>query len=232
MIDTHNHLLSGIDDGAKDIEETLDMCRMAFADGIRIIVATPHSFDGKFLNHVNSIKTLVRELNTKLTSIGLDLTIMPVMEVRIVAELPELLSQGKVLTLNEGKYVLLEFHPSQIQAGFENLARLVASSGFRLVLGHPEKNSMLQSTPEYLFKLLKQFKPWLAFRTFSIATGGSFFEVVRKGAGTGWIFVIEAGHLDGEVSGHEGGRTATSVRCEISSDRVCLCSHFGDGGRG
>ena len=56
MIDTHNHLLPGLDDGAKDIEETLKMCRMAVDDGIQVIVATPHSFDGKFLNRCGHSK--------------------------------------------------------------------------------------------------------------------------------------------------------------------------------
>ena len=111
MIDTHNHLLPGLDDGAQDIGETLKMCRMAVDDGIRVIVATPHSFDGKFLNHVDSVKSLVRDLNTELTSIGLDVTIMPGMEVRITEDLPQLLADGKILTLNEGKYVSLEIPP-------------------------------------------------------------------------------------------------------------------------
>jgi protein-tyrosine phosphatase len=159
MIDTHNHLLPGIDDGARDVEETLKMCRMAVEDGIRVIVATPHSFDGKFVNDVDKIKLMVRDLNTELDSIGLDLTIMPGMEVRITEDLPGLVADGKVLSLNEGKYILLEFHPSQIPSGFENLARDLASSGFNLVLGHPEKNSVIQSAPEYLFRLCKQFKP-------------------------------------------------------------------------
>ncbi len=160
MIDSHNHLLPGIDDGAKDFEETLKMCRMAVGDGIRVIVATPHSFDGKFINDVNIIKSMVRDLNTELTSTGLDLTIVPGMEVRVTGDLAELLAGGKILALNEGKYVLLEFHPSQIPAGFENLVRNLGTIGFSIILGHPEKNTVIQKRPEYLFKLCKQFKPW------------------------------------------------------------------------
>ena len=160
MIDTHNHLLPGLDDGAKDIKESLDMCRMAAADGIRVIVATPHSFDGKFLNGADAIRSLVRELNIELASIGLEVTILPGMEVRVTADLPQLISEGKVLPLNEGQYVLLEFHHSQIPIGFEYLARALVSLGFFVILGHPEKNAMIQSRPEYLFKLLKHLRPW------------------------------------------------------------------------
>ncbi|MGB6065119.1 MAG: CpsB/CapC family capsule biosynthesis tyrosine phosphatase [Desulfomonilaceae bacterium] len=160
MIDTHNHLLPGIDDGARDMEETLSMCRVALDDGIGVIAATPHSFDGKFRNDVDSIKSLVLKLNARLSSADLDLRIVPGMEVRIVADLVELVADGKILPLNEGKYILLEFHPSQLPAGFENLARHLASSGFGLILGHPEKNSVIQGAPEYLFHLLNKFKPW------------------------------------------------------------------------
>ncbi|MGO9571062.1 MAG: tyrosine-protein phosphatase [Desulfomonilaceae bacterium] len=160
MIDTHNHLLPGLDDGSKDIEETFKMCRMAVDEGIRTIVATPHSFDGKYLNDVNSVKSLVRDLNTELASIGLGVTIMPGMEVRITKDLLQLMADGKVLTLNEGKYVLVEFHPAQIPGGFENLALDLASLGYSVVLGHPEMNSMIQRAPEYLFTLCQQFKPW------------------------------------------------------------------------
>jgi protein-tyrosine phosphatase len=128
MIDTQNHLLPVLDNGARDIEETLKMCRMAVDEGIRAIVATPNLFDGKYLNHVDSVKAVVRDLNTELTSIGLDVTIMPGMEIRITEDLPQLMAGGKVFTLNEGKYVLVEFHPSQIPTGFENLARVCSAS--------------------------------------------------------------------------------------------------------
>src|SRR5258706_12376770 len=43
MVDVHCHILSGMDDGAKSVEESLAMAEMAIADGITHIVATPHS---------------------------------------------------------------------------------------------------------------------------------------------------------------------------------------------
>ena len=47
MIDIHTHILPGIDDGARDLEEALEMARLAVADGIRVMVATPHLFKHK-----------------------------------------------------------------------------------------------------------------------------------------------------------------------------------------
>ena len=53
MIDIHAHILPGLDDGAKNWEQSLEMARMAVEDGIRIMVATPHLFKGRTIDPVN-----------------------------------------------------------------------------------------------------------------------------------------------------------------------------------
>lgn len=160
MIDIHSHILAGIDDGAEDELEMLEMCRIAREDGISSIVATPHSFDGKYLCEPAEIKGRVSSLNEALSENGIDLRILPGMEVRIVAELPQHLSEGRILAVNEGNYVLLEFHPSHIPAGFENLLKDLIARGFGAILAHPEKNAVIQRRPEYLYKLIEEFDAW------------------------------------------------------------------------
>jgi len=66
MIDLHTHILWGLDDGARTIEDSLEMCRIAYRDGIRIIVATPHTLNGLYQNNRPSILAKVRELNAAL----------------------------------------------------------------------------------------------------------------------------------------------------------------------
>ena len=160
MIDTHNHLLPAVDDGARDLEESLRMCRIAAEDGIGYIAATPHCFDGRFLTSPETVKRLVARLNEEMGSSGIPLTILSGMEVRIVPDLPELLADGQILTINNGKYVLLEFHPSQVPAGFPNLVLRLVNDGYGVILAHPEKNPDMQGSPEYLFNLLREFDPW------------------------------------------------------------------------
>jgi len=160
VIDVHNHLLPGLDDGPEDIEETLKMCRMAVEDGIHCIVATPHCFDGRFHNRPETIRSAVKDLTAKLESLGIDLIILPGMEVRIMPELIQFLKEGKVLPLNRGKYVLLEFHHSQLPAGFDKLVQRFLSAGFHPVLAHLEKNGPIQSNPGYIFNLLNTANPW------------------------------------------------------------------------
>ena len=68
MIDTHNHLLPGIDDGSTDCRETLRMCQVALEDGIKTVVATPHSLDGRFDNNPEKIRVMVKRLQEMLSS--------------------------------------------------------------------------------------------------------------------------------------------------------------------
>lgn len=160
MIDVHNHLLPAMDDGAASREETLTMCRMASEDGIEVIIATPHSYDDKFINHPNEIRSLVTDLNEQLTAAGIDLRVLPGMEVRVSAELPNRMENGEILSLNDNGYVLLEFHPAHIPSGFENLVHRLTGFGYRLIIAHPERNIDVQRHPEYLFKLLDVFDPF------------------------------------------------------------------------
>ncbi|RPJ04800.1 MAG: hypothetical protein EHM36_09310 [Deltaproteobacteria bacterium] len=68
MIDLHNHILYGLDDGPETIEESLDMCRMGYGDGIHTIVATPHMLNGVYQNSRAVILSRVQELNHALAS--------------------------------------------------------------------------------------------------------------------------------------------------------------------
>ena len=55
MIDLHCHILPGLDDGAHDLEESLDMAAMALKDGVDTIVATPHTLDGLYTNTLDYV---------------------------------------------------------------------------------------------------------------------------------------------------------------------------------
>jgi protein-tyrosine phosphatase len=181
MIDMHHHILSHMDDGPTKPEETLEMCRIAWEDGIRTIVATPHAFDGRFVNLPDKIRLAVARLNEDLHGSGFDLRVLPGMEVRVSVDLLQSLANGQLLPLNGRKHLLLEFHPQHIPAGFENLVRHFTDSGFSIILAHPEKNLIIQRNPSYLFRLLELFGPWTVLTqvTADSLTGKSGFWAVR-----------------------------------------------------
>lgn len=181
MIDLHSHVLSGFDDGAENEQEMLEMCRMARQDGITTIVATPHCLDGEFFSEPEEIRLRTSQLKSALKDAAIDLNVLPGMEVRIAPDLPKLLENRRILTLNDGKYVLLELHPSHLPAGLENLLEILVQSGFGAIIAHPEKNLGIQSNPEYLYKLVQQFRPWdlLMQVTADSVTGASGHSAAR-----------------------------------------------------
>jgi protein-tyrosine phosphatase len=63
MIDLHNHILSGLDDGPRTFEESIEMCRISYRDGIRTIVATPHTLNSVYETRRSTILAGVQELN-------------------------------------------------------------------------------------------------------------------------------------------------------------------------
>ncbi len=71
MIDLHCHILYGLDDGPRTIEESVQMCRMGYADGVRTVVATPHTLNESFQNDRNTILSKVQELKEALKQCGL-----------------------------------------------------------------------------------------------------------------------------------------------------------------
>jgi protein-tyrosine phosphatase len=160
MIDIHNHVLPGIDDGAADMAESIEMCRIASQDGIKVIVATPHSFDGNRVTDPGLIRRMVKDLNQALQAKGVDVKVLPGMETRVGPDLPELLSADRVVPLNQGGYVLLEFDRAHVPAGFDRLVSRLRELGYGIVLGHPEKNLRLQSDQEYLPKLMDTLGAW------------------------------------------------------------------------
>ncbi|MEW6350906.1 MAG: CpsB/CapC family capsule biosynthesis tyrosine phosphatase [Thermodesulfobacteriota bacterium] len=160
MIDIHNHLLSGMDDGPNDPDETMAMCRLAAEDGIRVIAATPHLADGQFINNPDEIISAVTSLNRLVIEAGLNLRIVPGMEVRVAPDLVEKLRSGRILPLNQGRYVLLDLHPAHLAPGLARLLKKVGSAGYGIVLGHLEKNIPIQENPEHVYELLKELPPW------------------------------------------------------------------------
>lgn len=183
MIDLHNHLLPGIDDGAADLSESLEMCRVAAEDGIRVIVATPHSFDGDHVTSPDLITNMVGDLNEILRRQGEHLRVLPGMEIRVGPDLLELVEAGKVLPLNQGRYLLLEFQHAHVPAGFGRLVTMLKECGYGAVLGHPEKNLRIQHDPEFLPKLVDSLAAWdLIFQVSADSLAGAAGKVAYKTA--------------------------------------------------
>ncbi len=157
MIDIHCHILPGIDDGAKTIEDSVAMAKTAVTDGITTIIATPHHQNGRYINEGSSIIERVQELNDELTKQNIPLTILPGQEPRIYGELVQDYEKGHVLTLNDGKkYVLIEFSSSQVPKYAEQLLFDIQLQGLNPIIVHPERNAQIMEQPDILYNFVKK----------------------------------------------------------------------------
>jgi protein-tyrosine phosphatase len=146
--DIHCHVLPGLDDGAQSWEQSLEMARLAAADGITTVVATPHQLGGHAGNHGDRIRERTAQLQKLLDEHGCRLRVLPGADVRIEPDLVRKIQSGEVLTLaDRGRYVLLEL-PHEVYLPLDRLLDELASAGLVGILSHPERNLGILAKPE------------------------------------------------------------------------------------
>ncbi len=156
MIDIHTHILPSLDDGPKTIEESIELCKIAANDGIKTIVATPHSKDGVYEAKSDETLRKVKELNIKLKEIQLDLEILPGAEAHINERLVKDIESGEVLTINNGrKFLLLEVPFFFVPPATDKLISNLRSIGIVSIISHAERIIKFQKNPEILDQLVK-----------------------------------------------------------------------------
>ncbi|WP_100333172.1 tyrosine-protein phosphatase [Bacillus alkalisoli] len=157
MIDIHCHILPSLDDGASHMTESVEMAREAVKQGITTIVATPHHLNGSFENDKTTILNKVIELNERLAKEGIDLTILPGQECRIIGELVAEYNKGSILTANDkGKYIFIELPSNSVPLYTEKLLFDLQLNGLIPVIVHPERNAEFISNPDKLYQLVKK----------------------------------------------------------------------------
>jgi len=139
MIDLHCHILPGIDDGAKSLEQAIEMCRMAVEDGCRAMVATPHQRRGAWWNSDREkIAAVARELQA---AVGPEPRILVGGEVHVDAELlaeVEKLPGGGILPLAGSRYLLIELDVHGRAGEAISLVHELSVAGWRPIVAHPE----------------------------------------------------------------------------------------------
>jgi protein-tyrosine phosphatase len=147
VVDLHCHVLPGVDDGPSTLEESLALCRAAYQDGTRTLVATPHV--GWDYPEVTGpvIHAKVASLNDALRAAAIELTVLTGAEVALsrAGELED--GELDLLTLARGRYVLFEFPWVSRAAGAVHALRSLAHRGYGIVLAHPERSPMLKGDP-------------------------------------------------------------------------------------
>lgn len=148
MVDLHCHVLPGVDDGASDDAEALRMLQIAQEDGTGIVAATPHEHRCP----AERIAPGVARLNQLAAEAGLTIRVVPGSEVRIANGLLARYREGRLVTLNGTRHILLEM-PLSGQGWLPLLHRCIADlqgAGLWPILAHAERYEDVQHDPECL----------------------------------------------------------------------------------
>jgi protein-tyrosine phosphatase len=145
MVDLHCHLLPGVDDGPKDWETTLEMCRIAQQDGIRQIVATPHA-NHQFPYSREQHETAVEELRGKFK----DLEVITGCDFHCSYEnVQDALAHPHRYTIGNTRYLLLEFNDFATARQMTDTMAVITGAGFRSIITHPERMALASQSSDF-----------------------------------------------------------------------------------
>jgi len=152
VFDIHSHILPEVDDGPKSWEAAEAMCRMAAADGIEHMVATPHSNDRYFYDR-EYLSNLLQELQRRIgdrpkLSLGCDFHLS-------FENMQSALQDPTRYRIGNGRYLLVEFSnfsiPAQVDEWFTNMCQ----AGTTPIITHPERNPILQESPQRVLQWIE-----------------------------------------------------------------------------
>jgi protein-tyrosine phosphatase len=156
LVDTHCHLLAGMDDGPKTPADAIAMCRRAYDQGVRHSVALAHQNDSYPANTPDRLREGFARLTADLAAAGLDdFTVYPCAEVMVRPDLDAALDRREFLTVSDGGlYVLLEM-PHGLCVELAWLVERLVTKGVRPILAHAERSPELLDDPAAVEKLIR-----------------------------------------------------------------------------
>ena len=155
MIDLHSHILAGLDDGARTLDESYEMARLAVAEGVTVVAATPHVRED-FPTSAGAMEEAVAELNNDLAENDIDLEVVPGGEVDLewLTRMSEDEKQRFSIAQN-GRYLLVEIPLVGWPLSLETQIFALRSAGVTPLLAHPERNSEVQANPPLIERLVR-----------------------------------------------------------------------------
>ncbi len=154
MIDIHIHMVPGVDDGSQDIETSLEMAAMAADSGVSHIITTPHcNIPNMYENYVSDrLERRWNELHDAVREVGIPVHLYKGMEIYATPELPDLLAEKKVWTLNGTKYFLMEFGFDEDPDFTMWVLPECIKLGYTPIVAHPERYFFIQRDPQIAYE--------------------------------------------------------------------------------
>ena len=154
FVDIHTHILPGVDDGAPDMERAMKLLHLAAKNGTAAVVLTPHH-RGRFRSNTPKLlRDRFRELCARAEKEIPDMRLYLGNEAAHERELGDKVAQGRVLSLNDSNYVLLEFdfNSSRTQVYEETMSLI--GSGYTPIIAHAERYDIFRKNKKLAEELL------------------------------------------------------------------------------
>ena len=154
MIDIHNHLLYGVDDGVKTIEESIDVLKDLYKEGYTDIILTPHYIKNtSYASTISDNYKKLKKLRTKLKEENIDINLYLGNEIFIDDDIYDELTIGRASTMNGTRFILVELPMSGEFEGYIDLFKYLIEKGCKIILAHPERYLKVQDNYEIINEL-------------------------------------------------------------------------------
>jgi len=149
-IDIHSHILAEVDDGSRSMSMSMTMLDIAYKEGIRGIIATPHYHPGKSMITYDKLLEKFGEFKKAAKSIHPDMKLYLGREVFYTSDALEAIESGAKLTIENNRYLLVEYSTitdfHYIRASVNNIVQ----AGLIPILAHIERYECLVKNIEYV----------------------------------------------------------------------------------
>ena len=154
MIDLHSHILPGVDDGARDFDESMEMIRALKAEGFSTILATPHYInETEYNSSRKKNESLIRKLEVLAKDLGVKLVLSN--EIYIDERILDLISGGLIRPVGRAKFLLVELPLSGRFPNCRDILLELIQGGYTVVLAHPERYVAFQEDFSLILELFE-----------------------------------------------------------------------------
>lgn len=145
-IDMHNHILWGIDDGAKNINESIEIIKDEYKQGVRKIIVTPHFYQGVYSFDKDQYDRRFNELCAEVNKLYPDLEIFKGQEIMYTQDIKSLLQNNGIQRMADSKYVLVEFMVDISYSNLERSVKEILTEGYVPIIAHCERYKCLSKS--------------------------------------------------------------------------------------
>ena len=153
FIDMHCHIIPYVDDGATDMEEAVKMLREAYKEGIMYFVATPHYHPIRGTASKDMLNEQLVQLRKEAKSIDEKIKIFIGHEIYFGQDVPKLIENKEIFSINRRGYVLVEFSPTAEAGYIRQGVQQIQAKGYKVVLAHVERYKCVQKDRDLLYDL-------------------------------------------------------------------------------